>query len=351
MAQLSLINEAKIKLQKIMEVSVDGPAKLVADAILRGPSHVRELALSGGLVSNELRQIAWPYLLSDGTFTESADRVKRSEKDEMETFKQIELDVPRSVPEENRVFVQAFLIEFFQKQNDLCFFQGFVDIAWTVLQVMGESEQGTLSAHFVLGRLSRDFFLRDAHRSNFDAVYSCLESVRAIIVKMDKDLAKLWEDTEATNFWAISPLVCLFAHDLSDISVTARILDAIIASEKRLDFPIFLVASLVLLPNVRAKLLEGESDAASIHETLLESARDIRNIEELVDLAITLREKVPPRFVLRIAQNYGLPSDSILLRNQPFQTPTLLSKKRSWRTYTFFTSSASNYAEINAKSS
>jgi Rab-GTPase-TBC domain len=334
-----IVDRAKVKLEAILRESVDGPEKLVADAILSGPERVRTLATNGGLVSRQIRQVAWPFLLSDRIYSEEDRTIKRGQTDEIETFKQIHLDVPRSVPAESHKFVETFLVEFFTKHQDLCFFQGFADIAWVVLQVMVDNEDdqtGVALAHFVLGRLSRDFYFRDAHRETFDAIYSYIDAIKAVIDKSDKDLSLLWEKTQSNHFWAISPLVCLFAHDVSDLSFSSRLLDVLIAQERNVDMPIFLVSSVALLPTVRSNLLALEgADSASIHETMIDSIRSLRNADELIEKAVFLRERIPPRFVIKAALAKGLPESSCLARSGPTKSP-VLSKKRSWRTYTFF---------------
>jgi len=332
----------KARLEEILQRFVDGPEKVIADAISGStPDRVRDLAKNGGLVSNEMRRVAWPFLLSDRPFTEEVlERRPRDSKSEIETFKQIDLDVHRSVEEKYCHILKEFLIKFFTKHDDLCFYQGFADIAWAVLRIMtnnGQNESNIPLAHFVLSRLSRNFFFRDAHRASFDCIYAMLESVKTIVTHADIELANIWKESESTSFWAISPLVCLFAHDVVNTSLVGRLLDEVIASENQLDCPIYMVAALPLLPSVRAKLLAGDRDSATVHTTMLDASKELSDAEELISIAKSLREKVPPRFLLKTARASGLPRDSIFeLRNAA--DPMALTKKRSWRTFSFFSS-------------
>ena len=344
----TIVEEARVKLARIQETSVDGPSILVAEAILTDPRKVRTLAINGGLVSNELRQIAWPYLLSERPRAETPERVKRDAKNEAETFKQIQLDVPRSANDEGRQFLATFLHDFFTKHDDLHFFQGFADVAWTVLQVMASGPvdtKGIAAAHFVLGRLSRDFLLRDAHRENFKAVYASLDVIHEIVRSCDKGLDELWYSSEATPYWAISPLVCLFTHDVADLTLKAKIMDGIIASEMQPELPIYMVASLVLLPEVKSKLKQ-DPDSSAMHQILLDAAKNEKYIEQLVPAAIALREKVPPRVLMTAAEASGVPKDCCLYRSIE-TSMTTMTKKRSWRTYSFF---AVPFAALEASS-
>lgn len=341
MAQINpIVDKSEKKLREIIEHNVDGPETLVAEAILRGTDSVKNLALNGGLVSNRIRQIAWPFLLSDRILADDKHDSCRDEKTEKETFRQIELDVPRSVSQPYRNDLEKFLKDFFTQHQDLCFYQGFADLAFVVYRVMTDNEvmksAGEAQAHFVLGRLSRHFLIRDAHRPTFDAIYCALNVVKGLISRSDREIAKVWERAEANEFWAISPLVCLFSHDLDNVESSARILDAVIAMENNVEFPIYLVASIAAIPDVRSKMLEQGVDAADMHEALLTACRDSKNIDALVDCAHGLLYRVPLRLAMKNADTDKLPRDSLLARTVSLAETVALTKKRSWRTFTFF---------------
>ena len=337
-----IVDKARPSLEAMLNESIDGPERVVVEALLTGSiEQVRALALDGGLVSNGLRQVAWPFLMSDTLLNGEAKPVSRDEKAEIETFKQIELDVPRSVDPPHREQLETFLKAFFTKHKDLCFYQGFADLAWAVLRIMTDGvtckETGEAAAHFVLTRLSRFTYLRDAHRATFEGIFAYLPAVDAIIERQDKQLGQLWREASANQYWAISPLLCMFSHDIKDTARIGRILDAIIAQERVLEFPIYLVAALPMLPRVRTRILEVEMEACQVHETMLEAIRDPMNVEDLINAALRLQERVPSKFVVKTAMAAGLPSDSCLA--QYFQSEAsgiAMSKKRSWRTFSFF---------------
>lgn len=337
-----IVDRSERKLRAIIEQNVDGPESLVAEAILKGTDAVKKLALNGGLVSNRIRQIAWPFLLSDKILADDNHDKVRDEKAEKETFRQIELDVPRSVDEPFRKDVEKFLKDFFTQHHDLCFYQGFADLAYVVYRVMThgeeESSRGEAQAHFVLGRLSRNFLIRDAHRASFDAVYSALSIVKALVARTDREVAKVWEVAEVSEFWSISPLVCLFCHDLDSIESSARILDAVIAMEENVEFPIYLVASIAAIPDVRIKMLGEGADAADMHEALLTACRDSKNVDALVNYAYGLLHRVPLRLVMKHVDAEKIPSGSMLARTVALADTVALTKKRSWRTFTFLNS-------------
>ena len=162
------------KLKPFLESKDDTPEAFVAHTIVNSWSCVRGIALNTGLANNEIRKIVWPLLLAEKNTKNPNPNTKvlnRNEKTDQETFRQIKLDVPRSVrnPDQQEKF-ESFLEAFFLQHEDLCFFQGFADIAWTVYQVM-DGETDDLLAHYVLSRLSRDFILREAHRETFDSIF------------------------------------------------------------------------------------------------------------------------------------------------------------------------------------
>jgi hypothetical protein len=329
-------------LEVLLSAYVDGPERLVADAIVRGVESVRAAALEGGLVNNGLRQIAWPLLLSSGATDDKENAIRRTEKQDQETFRQIQLDVPRSVPKERTEEFEEFLVKYFREHADLCFFQGFADVAWTVYRVMNEGnsrEEGLNGAHFVLSWLSRNTILRDAHRHNFETLYSYLPCITAIITQSDRELAKLWANDEIRqNHWAIGPMISLFTHGTLNDKVAEQILDAIIASENNVEFPLYLVAAIPLHHRIRDILIAEATDAASVHGILIDAMANMRDAEELIALAIRIQQRLSSKFILQSALNAGVAEDSqlIISAGERIRRSSLaMARKRSWKTLSF----------------
>ena len=221
--------------------------KMVVDAIQKiNLPELRALALSSdGLVDDHLRRDAWMLLLEisrDLPLAEASRPVPSSSLSWFAasgrkalakhdaTLRQIELDVNRSYShlqainspllEIRRRSLSILLAQFFARNADLYYYQGFHDVAAVCQDVMRDS----LLALAVLERLSRFFVIRDAHRKEFDATDSCLHAVLELVRIVDADLGALLART--SPYWAVSMVITLFAHDLSSHEAIARVFGA-----------------------------------------------------------------------------------------------------------------------------
>ena len=246
------------------------------------------------------------------------------------------------MPKERISVFEAFLKDYFIDNSDLCFYQGFADVAWAVFRAMTDenlTEEGLNLTKSVLSSLSRTTILGDAHRHNFDTIFAYLPCITAVVAQSDEDLAKVWMDSDmAQNHWAIGPLVSFFTHGGTCERVIGQVLDAIIAMKSQADLPLYLVASVPLLPNVKEQILGVEAmEALHVHEIITNAISNMADSEELVSLALKLQQRFPSKMLVKTALAAGAPDDSVLVSNVGIRRADSNSKlrKRSWRTLIF----------------
>jgi hypothetical protein len=88
----------------------------------------------------------------------------------------------------------------------------------------------------------------------------------------------------------ISWLITWFSHDVKDISTVARLFDSLLCSHPL--YALYMCAALPL--QNRMKILECESDFATLHTTLVQMARDPFDVERLISDADKLMKNLPP---------------------------------------------------------
>ena len=244
------------------------------------------------------------------------------------TLEQIALDVARSYGDAKdqdvegpakRARLSRLLTRFARENPDLEYFQGFHDVARLMLDVFSSTlttpmptstptptptptptkeDQQEQRALACLVLASRTLVLRDAHRSDFDAVVAWLWMVHRLAAQAPRAVRVASVVPQLKDpFWAVSLLISCFAHDVADRSAAARLWDAIIARAATGDvfFPGFLAASLALsTPKVEASPTEPDDAHALAHARVRSAARslDVDGADRLVEAAVALQRRV-----------------------------------------------------------
>ncbi|CAG8925683.1 unnamed protein product [Penicillium salamii] len=229
---------------------------------------VRHATSEGGLLEDELRQIAWPILLQcDAKFpnfktTYSQELPHHAEED------QVDLDVnrsfvyyPKNAPVEElqarKKELSNLITKVLREFPMLCYFQGYHDIVQVLLLVLGEKKALPAVAQISLFRI-RDYML-----PSLSPAVKHLHLIPAIIETTDPELRHHLGNIQP--FFALAATLTLYAHDIQEYSSIARLFDFLLAQEPVV--AIYLFAAMIL--SRKNELLEiPEDEPEMLHFTL-----------------------------------------------------------------------------------
>ncbi|EKV11190.1 RabGAP/TBC [Penicillium digitatum] len=221
----------------------------------------------GGLLEDDLRQIAWPILLRCDEQRHQIDTVPSTELLRHVDEEQVELDVNRSFV----YYPKAPLEEMLKKKQQLsnlitqvlreypmlCYFQGYHDIVQVLLLVLGEKQAVPAVAQISLFRI-RDYML-----PSLSPAVKHLHLIPAIIETTDPELKRHLGNIEP--FFALAATLTLYAHDIQEYSNISRLFDFLLAREPVV--AIYLFAAMIL--SRKKELLEIPADEPEmLHFTL-----------------------------------------------------------------------------------
>ncbi|EFX05625.1 tbc domain protein [Grosmannia clavigera kw1407] len=229
-------------------------------------AELQSLAASeGGLLTDELRQVAWPVLLGlpvdgDGRVDEKAAAAKAgmavdegdaswqnlpAHRDE----EQVQLDVNRAFvyypihasPVEEarqRRALSDLIVEVLRRQPFLCYFQGFHDICQVLLLVLPPGLRTPAVLRLAVLRI-RDFML-----PTIDAAVTQLQLLPDILQLADRPLwTHLHLAQHPRPFFALGGTLTMYAHDMRSLGAIARVFDVLLARPP--DFSLYLFAAIV----------------------------------------------------------------------------------------------------------
>ncbi|OQE38907.1 hypothetical protein PENCOP_c007G06212 [Penicillium coprophilum] len=221
----------------------------------------------GGLLEDELRQIAWPVLLRCDEQRQQSDTVPHTELLRHADEEQVELDVNRSfvyypkAPQEEMLQkkkqLSNLITQVLREYPMLCYFQGYHDIVQVLLLVLGEKQALPAVAHISLFRI-RDYML-----PSLSPAVKHLHLIPAIIETADSELRRHLGNIEP--FFALAATLTLYAHDIQEYSNISRLFDFLLAREPVV--AIYLFAAMIL--SRKKELLEiPANEPEMLHFTL-----------------------------------------------------------------------------------
>ncbi|KAJ5601310.1 hypothetical protein N7510_010844 [Penicillium lagena] len=221
----------------------------------------------GGLLHDELRQIAWPLLLQCGDNTRHDDLKPLDELPRHVDEDQVQLDVDRSfvyypsAPEDEistkKEQLSALIRQVIRNYPMLCYFQGYHDIVQVLLLVLGTQKAASAMAQISLFRI-RDYML-----PSLSPAIKHLQLIPAIIETADPKLRQHLASIQP--FFALAATLTLYAHDIQEYSDIARLFDFILAKEPVVT--IYLFAAIIL--SRKKELLEIPTEEPEmLHFTL-----------------------------------------------------------------------------------
>ncbi|XP_008420372.1 TBC1 domain family member 20 isoform X1 [Poecilia reticulata] len=277
---------------------------VIHQALIRDPVDIEALrrAAAGnrGLLTDELRRKVWPKLLNINVYNlphKPGREVRENHKD----YNQVVLDVrrsmkrfPKGMPASERAVLQEQLIdvilEVLKRNPQLHYYQGYHDVAVTLLLVVGERMSIAM-----LDTLS-NFHLRDFMDPTMDSTKHILNYLMPILEQVDAELHDFMIRAEVGTIFALSWLITWFGHVLSEFRHTLRLYDFFLASHPLM--PIYLAATIVLHREKEVK--QTECDMAMVHHLLSHIPQDLP-YELLIGQAQDLFQQFPPSLLAKRA--------------------------------------------------
>ncbi|XP_034016858.1 TBC1 domain family member 20 isoform X2 [Thalassophryne amazonica] len=281
----------------------------------------RAAATKGGLLTDELRRKVWPKLLNINVY-DLPHKPGRDVRENHKDYNQVVLDVrrsmkrfPKGMPAGERAVLQEQLIdiilEVLKCNPQLHYYQGYHDVAVTLLLVVGER-----MAIAMLHTLSI-YHLRDFMDPTMDSTKHILNYLMPILERVDAELYDFMIRAEVGTIFALSWLITWYGHVLSEFKHTLRLYDFFLASHPLM--PIYLAATIVLYREKEVK--ETECDMAMVHHVLSRIPQDLP-YELLIGQSQALFDQYPPSL---LAKNAALQSRKSLSIStfQAFQRSTI----------------------------
>ncbi|XP_039978416.1 TBC1 domain family member 20 isoform X2 [Xiphias gladius] len=247
----------------------------------------RAASSKGGLLTDEMRRKVWPKLLNINVY-DLPHKPGRDMRENHKDYNQVLLDVrrsmkrfPKGMPATERVVLQEQLIdiilEVLKRNPKLHYYQGYHDVAVTLLLVVGE---------------------------------------RMAIAMLDT-LSNYHLRAEVGTIFALSWLITWYGHVLSEFKHTLRLYDFFLASHPLM--PIYLAATIVL--HREKEVIQTECDMAMVHHLLSRIPQDLP-YELLIAQSQDLFNQYPPSLLAKRAALQSRKSLSISTF-QAFQLSTL----------------------------
>ncbi|XP_035475872.1 TBC1 domain family member 20 isoform X3 [Scophthalmus maximus] len=281
----------------------------------------RTAASKGGLLTDELRRKVWPKLLNVNVY-DLPHKPGRDVRENHKDYNQVLLDVrrsmkrfPKCMPAAERAVLQEQLIdiilEVLKRNPQLHYYQGYHDVAVTLLLVVGER-----MAIAMLDTLS-NYHLRDFMDPTMDSTKHILNYLMPILEQVDVELHDFMIRAEVGTIFALSWLITWYGHVLSQFKHTLRLYDFFLASHPLM--PIYLSATIVLHREREVK--QTECDMAMVHHLLSRIPQDLP-YELLIAQSQELFSQYPPSLLAKRAALQSRKSLSISTF-QVFQLSTL----------------------------
>ncbi|XP_065064914.1 TBC1 domain family member 20-like isoform X2 [Rhopilema esculentum] len=316
----------------------------INEALDRDPVDVdclRKLALSEyGFVTDDIRCRVWPKLLNVNIFNlpkRSRADIEQKEFRKNKYFQQVKLDIDRSqrrFPSGTRASRRRVLqdqltniiMRTLCRNPELHYYQGYHDVAVTLLRVVGEDLAMALLEQLSLHHI-RDFMDVNMERTN-----KMLALIHPILSKMDISLAAFIQSAEVGQIFALSWLITWFGHNLERFSVIVRLFDVFIATNPFM--PIYVGAAII--ESDVENVMELDCEMSTVHSYLskLPNGLILEETEYIISKAYRTYLQYPPNILQRtakyiVSQSSSASSHKQLVERSMMQKPDTLLRKRT----------------------
>ncbi|XP_055342827.1 TBC1 domain family member 20-like isoform X2 [Paramacrobiotus metropolitanus] len=264
---------------------------LLASASSANTERLRQMAvLPGGLLTNKIRQQAWPRILDINPFAKHDEPTEEDMKEHRDA-RVVDLDVerllkryPPDLDSEVRDEMQDVLKRVIMRTlhgTDYHYYQGFHDIAITVHLVLRD-ENLTVA---VLRKLCQTHFRVFMTPTLLDTV-TMLQFIYPLIRRCNPHLHDFLIRSDIGTMFALPWLITWYSHNIQEnvpLTLVVRLCDLFIASDPHM--PIYLGAAIV--NSLSHRILSLPEDQAEVHgflnylpttlswETLIKDALDL----------------------------------------------------------------------------
>lgn len=230
---------------------------------------------------------------------------------------QVLLDVERSFvfyPEGDTKVLRKDLLELcvqvLRKHPYLKYYQGYHDIAQIVLLVCGLEK-----SLFIMEKLSL-LYLRDFMLPTISPSLEQLNLIPGILEQYDSEFAQgLTDSYGPTPYFALSPILTLFAHHIKSFDSICRFYDEIFKS-RSMATPLYIYASLILHNSTRLKPQLQEFDNLYSSLTNLVDDLDDNDVEVVFENARSMAGSTP----LSQLKEWDSISKYSVLKNESFKS-------------------------------
>lgn len=218
-----------------------------------------------------------------------------------------------------------------QKNEDLHYYQGYHDVAVTLLLVVGEDLATDLLEQLSLHQL-RDFMEGTMEKTN-----KMLAFLHPIIEQADPKLEDFLIRSEVGQIFALSWLITWYGHVLKDFATIVRLYDFFLATHALM--PVYFGAALII--RRRTEVLSGECEMSYVHHLLSRVPEDLPDyVDELVLAAHALFLKFPPEKLVGSVERYLQESMAVskhkqLIRELEDQRPGSILRQRRNRALSY----------------
>ncbi|KAH7345032.1 rab-GTPase-TBC domain-containing protein [Rhizoctonia solani] len=243
--------------------------RAVREAVKKGDLYsLRDMSKQPGGFQ-DARSVAWPFLLHVKSTPKEVDKLKeepvRNKDGESSSTsashsphrdeRQVGLDTNRAFvhyPVENQQRknkrkrqLTELILSVLERHPQLSYFQGYHDILSTLQLTLHPS-------------LEKD--------EEIEPLTGQLRILRRLIRLADPEFAILIEEASPLPYWAISPLMTLYTHDLPTLELAQRVMDWVLARPPHA--VIYLVAAFVLQKKAEIQKLVDDGDDGMMHSYL-----------------------------------------------------------------------------------
>ncbi|XP_023946440.2 TBC1 domain family member 20 [Bicyclus anynana] len=249
-----------------------------------------------GLISDEYRRQIWPLLVGV-TEDEMTDPPSLDDLSKHSEYHQVVMDVNRSlkrfppgIPYEQRVALQdqltVLILRVIMKYPHLKYYQGYHDVAITLLLVCGERASFPLLCRLSYGPGAP---LAPFMQATLQPTQHLLNYVFPVIRRADDRLADCLDKAGVGTMFALPWYLTWFGHSLNRYADVVRLYDYFLCAPPL--FPVYVTAALVLhrAPDV----LQCDCDMAMMH-CLLSRLPDDLPFEDILVTAKKLYEENDP---------------------------------------------------------
>ncbi|CAH0405060.1 unnamed protein product [Chilo suppressalis] len=222
----------------------------------------------GGLISDDYRKVVWPLLVG----VTQEEMTEPPSLDDLSThgeYNQVVLDVNRSlkrfppgIPYEQRVALQdqltVLILRVIIKHPDLKYYQGYHDVAITLLLVCGDRASFPLLCRLSCGPRAP---LQPFMQTTMAPTQHLLNYMLPVIRRADPDVADCLEKAQVGTMFALPWYLTWFGHSLNRYSDVVRLYDYFLCAPPL--FPVYVTAAIVL--HRGGEVLRCDCDMAMLH--------------------------------------------------------------------------------------